>query len=394
MAQFDRLKLKSNPFEPAASGAPLTGPLWVPPCWQEPLVQFLDTMEHAAGPKAYAILGEYGSGKTYLLRWLEREVLPERQILPFYFDNPGVQFYDLANTLLRRIGREEFAKSLYEYLRPSLSGLPRSLFGDSFFEWLQSVKRARRQDEAANIIAKRVREDGITEDEEIANKLGRIIVETIDRPYFEYKDFVAGRRGSYVAEREEAPYFAALIRALRLTQNVDAIALLIDEFEEISLQKRLTRRQAHDYLATLKRLINVAEEGNFWIIVTMTPPAAEITEKLEPALWERFTGQGKNQFNIPELDAQEAEELLRRRLASARSDEVSDEDLFPFTEDAVQHLRRDILFSPRRLIKTAAEAVARAAADSDIEVPFTVDYLQVVQETLYPLEEATENEEA
>ena len=270
MPDFQRLKLTFNPFEPAASGVPLGCPLWIPDRWRDPLKQFLRRMKHTRGPKAYAILGEYGSGKTYLLRWLEREVLPREQILPFYFDNPGIQFYDLANALLRQVGREDFAKSLYEFLKPNLPALQLQLFDDTFYGWLQVVKRSKRREEAVNLLARKAREARITADEEIANKLARIIVETADRPYFEYQDFVAGRRDSYVAEKEEAPYFAAIIRALRLTRNVEAIALLIDEFEEISLQKRLTRRQAHDYLATLKRLINIAESEDFWIIVTMT----------------------------------------------------------------------------------------------------------------------------
>lgn len=119
---FSRFELTYNPFELAASGIPVSGALWVPERWRHPLQNFLNTMQHTSGPKAFAILGEYGSGKTYLLRWLEREEFPKRRIRPFYFDNPGAQFYDLANSLLRQIGREEFAKALWEFLNPQLPG--------------------------------------------------------------------------------------------------------------------------------------------------------------------------------------------------------------------------------------------------------------------------------
>jgi hypothetical protein len=123
---LERLRLRFNPFEPAASGVPMVDKLWVPDRWAHPLQQFLDTLQITQGPKAYAILGEYGSGKTYLLRWMEREELSKRQIRPFFFDNPGVQFYDLANSLLRQLGREEFAKSLWEFLNPSIPGFQSS----------------------------------------------------------------------------------------------------------------------------------------------------------------------------------------------------------------------------------------------------------------------------
>jgi len=384
---YARLRLRFNPFEPAASGVPISGTLWVPERWSQPLRNFLATMAHTSGAKAYAILGDYGSGKTYLLRWLEREELPRPRyrIRPFFFDNPGLQFYDLANTLLRQIGREEFAKALWEFLNPQLPGFQLSLFGDSFQGWLQSVKKHRREEEAVRVLAEQIHAKGIASDEEIRYKLGRLIVETYERPYFEYKDFVAGRRGSLVAEREEAPYFAAILRALRLTGSAEAVAFLLDEFEEVSLQKRLTKRQAHDYLATLKRLIGLTEREQFWIIVAMTPQAAEVTEKLEPALWQRFVSQGERRFNIPPLSEEEANELVRRRLSDARPEATTLDGLFPFPENLIELLREDIKSSPRRLVKVCSLVIAQAAQAPDkVAVPFTAEHLQRVQEELYP----------
>ncbi len=379
---FTRLKLRFNPFEPAASGVPIIDGLWVPERWASPLRHFLDEMQHTQGAKAFAILGEYGSGKTYLLRWLEHEELPKRRVRAFFFDNPGVQFYDLANALLRQLGREEFAKSLWEFLDPRLP-TQSSLFGNSFQEWLRAIKRYRQEDEAIRELSRKIREKGIADDEEIRYKLAQLIVGTYERPYFQYKDFVAGRRGALVPEKEEAPYFAAILRALRLTGGAESVAFLIDEFEEVSLQKRLTKRQAHEYLATMKRLINLTEREQFWIFVAMTPQAAEITEKLEPALWERFVSHGEHRFQIPPLDAEEAKELVARRLAAARPEGDSDVDsLFPFPEN-LELLREDIYSSPRRLVKMCSVAVARAASE-EIPVPFTAEYLERIQEELYP----------
>lgn len=382
---FARLKLCFNPFEPAASGVPIVGELWVPERWASPLQRFLDEMQRTQGAKAFAILGEYGSGKTYLLRWLGREELPKRRIRAFFFDNPGVQFYDLANALMRQLGREEFAKALWEFLDPRLQGFHQpSLFGNSFQEWLRAVKRHRREDEAIWELSRKIQEKGIAEDEEIRHKLARLIVETYEQPYFQYKDFVAGRRGALVPEKEEAPYFASILRALRLTGGAESVAFLIDEFEEVSLQKRLTKRQAHEYLATMKRLINLTEREQFWIFVAMTPQAAEITEQLEPALWERFISQGEHRFQIPPLNAEEAKELVARRLAAARPEEEDNVDsLSPFPENLVELLREDIYSSPRRLVKVCGIAVARAASE-EIPVPFTAEFLEEIQEELYP----------
>ena len=76
---------------------------------------------------------------------------------------------------------------------------------------------------------------GICDDEEIAHRLARIVAETPTRPYFEYRDFVAGKRDTLVAEGEEAPYFGAIIRTLRLAGGIRAVVFLIDEFEEVIL---------------------------------------------------------------------------------------------------------------------------------------------------------------
>lgn len=395
-AALQRLNLKYNPFEAAASGAPLTRTLWVPERWKQSLEQFLDRAQGMRGPKAFAVLGEYGSGKTYLLRWLEREALIERRIRPFLFDNPGVQFYDLANALLKKIGREEFSKSLWELVHANIElSVPVTLFAKNpFLSWLESVKAHRLQEKAARALAITIRQRGITENEEISYKLGQLVVQTVDKPYFEYKDFVAGRSSSLVAEREEAPYFAAIVRILKEALHANAVAFLIDEFEEISLQRRLTTRQSYDYLATLKRLINVTESENLWIVLAMTPQAAEISAKLDSALWERFISQGRNKLEIPPLNDAEAQQLIEHRLEEARTSEKV-RNLFPFPDNLLSLLREDVKSSPRRLIKVASYAISEfLALPHDVELPFSAEYLSKVQENLYPQASTSAKENA
>jgi type II secretory pathway predicted ATPase ExeA len=388
--QLERLGLRFNPFEPAASGAPLGLELWIPARWGTQIQKLLDTLEGGQGVKALAIQGEYGSGKTYLLRWLELVELPlHRRIRPYFFDNPGVQFYDLANRLLRQVGRYEFAKMLWEYLSPELPGFQMTLFEQGLIPWLRSVKKFKRQDDALSVMAKAIKERDIASDEEIAYKLAQIVVGTLDQPYFEYRDFVAGRRGAVVAEKEEAPYFTAIIRILKEAGHSTAIAFLVDEFEEISLQKRLTRKQAYDYLATMKRLINVARDEDFWLIVSMTPEAAGKIQQLEASLWDRFTSQGAYEFQIPPLNEHEATELLRWRLREARlpSEEPPTPD-FPFPEELASILHPTTVSLPRRLVKVAFYAIAEAQQKLNVTVPFTLEFVRQIEERVYPTPEA------
>jgi len=377
--------LRFNPFEPAASGAPLGVDLWVPERWRTGMRNLLDTLRGGQGVKAIAIKGEYGSGKTYLLRWLEYVELPKRyRIRPYFFDNPGVQFYDLANSLLRQVGRYEFAKMLWEYASPELTGLQLSLIEEGLIPWLRSVTRFKREQEALGAIAHKIRQNGITSDEEIAHRLAQVIVGTLDRPFFEYRDFVAGRKDAVVAEKEEAPYFAAIIRILQKAGHAEAVAFLMDEFEEISLQKRLTQKQAYDYLATMKRLINIARDENFWLIVAMTPESASKLQQLEPSLWDRFTSQGEYEFKIPPLNLEEATDLIRERLKVARREGDQVDPDFPFPADFASGLRPTTISSPRRLVKVGFYAIAEAQQDKQVTVPFTLEFLRGIEEKVYP----------
>ena len=387
---LQKLRLDFNPFEPAATGAPLSGTLSPPHELAEKMKKFLDVHQMGQGVKAIVIVGEYGTGKTCLLQWLHNKVFPDRQTKSFYFDNPGIQFYDLANTLLRTIGRKDFAKFIWE-LAGAHVNVPyqRTLFQSGFEEYLSNAFRLRRQQDMTPSLQEAIQNANVTTDEEIAHCLARIVTDIVKKPYFEYRDFIPHQRGSVVPEGEEAPYFRAILKTISQGTGAKAIAFLIDEFEEIGLQKKLTKRAAHDYLATLRRLINLAqsEEVDFWIVLSMTPDAYETTKKLEPSLMiERVSGRT---LDIQPLTPNDALTLMKSRIDAARP-EGTDElkgTLFPFPDAVV--FRPNTYSNPRRLIKTCFRAIAQA--DADVQLPFTEAYLQNIEDELYPSSTTTGN---
>lgn len=386
---LQKLRLDSNPFEPSATGTPLLGSLSPPNKLGEETVGLLDVHQMGQGVKAIVIVGEYGTGKTCLLQWLHSEIFPSRQIKSFYFDNPGVQFYDLANTLLRTVGRKDFAKFIWELASSHVSNSYQgSFFQKGYEEYLFSSFRQRQQRDMTSPLQEAIINADVTTDEQIANCLTRIVTEIVKKPYFEYRDFIPRQTGSMVPEGEEAPYFRAILKTISQGTSAKAIAFLIDEFEEIGLQKRLTKRAAHDYLATLKRLINLAqsEQVDFWIVLSMTPDAYETTKELEPSLIERISDQI---LDIESLASEEALALMKSRIAAARSGEQDESmgDLFPFPDDIV--FRPNTYSNPRRLVKTCFRAIAKA--DSDVQLPFTEDYLHKIEEELYPNSTTGEN---
>ena len=288
------LKLKFNPFEPSGAGPPLGTAMSIPGSLKSRVHRMLDVHGSGQGPKVVAIVGEYGFGKTCLLKWLHDESFPSRRIKSFYFDNPGVQFYALANALLRSLGRKDFAKFIWELAAPHLRLHEGTLVRLGYEEYLSTVNRGGEQ-QVTNDLQEAIKNAGVASDDEICHCLARLVTSTKNKPYYEYRDFLPRNRGSIVPEGEEAPYFGAILKTISMGMGADAIAFLIDEFEEIGLQKRLTRKAAHDYLATLKRLINLTQgsQVDFWMFLSMTPEAYATTVELDAALTDRFSGHAK-----------------------------------------------------------------------------------------------------
>ena len=382
---LQRLQLEFNPFEPSGAGPPLKGALTPPRTIEDRACQLLDAHQTGKGAKAVVITGEYGTGKTCLLSWLHHRVLPIRRIKSFYFDNPGVQFYDLANALLRTIGRKDFAKFIWELAAPFVSIPYQTDLFQSGFEAFVSAQssRSRRQDlrEVTRALQEAILQTGVTSDEQIADCLARIVTDAVRKPYFEYRDFVPRQQGSLVAEAEEAPYFGAILKTISKGVNAEAIAFLIDEFEEVGLQKRLTRRAAHDYLGTLKRLINLSQsaDSEFWVFLSMTPDSYETTVEMDPALEGRFSGRV---LALEPLDRHEAERLIKSRIEAARRTGADGQNigLFPFPDEI--RFRPVTYANPRRLVKTCFYAIADATDRTPL--PFSDAYLESIEEKYYP----------
>ena len=199
-----------------------------------------------------------------------------------------------------------------------------------------------------NDLQEAIKKSAITEDDEIAHRFARLIAETPRKPFFEYKDFLVSKSDSLVAHGQEPRYFTAILKTLRLADNVDRVAFLLDEFEQISLRKRLTAKDSQDYLVTLKRLIDITRAGDLWLVLAMTPDAAEQTERLDPAFWSRCY-----RFGIPSLTRDDAIHLIEERLKRANPSGTF------FEKNYIDALQPSTIESPRRLVKVFHAAVSQ-----------------------------------
>ena len=261
---LSKLDLAFNPFEPAASGPPVGIAISPPDPLAERLRNFVNTGHHAPGPKVFVILGDYGTGKTCLLRWLhdrlasrsaDQAILlrqPRRALLrsrQHAAENHRPQGLRQVHLGIRRPAPVKAVPA--EPLSARLRGI---LDGPRVCHDVEAVRiswsHSRRP--SCPRTSRRTRKS--------PHCLARIVTDAVRKPYFEYRDFLPSKTESLVAEAAEAPYFGAILTTLVRGSGADAIAFLIDEFEEIGLQKRLTRRAAHDYLSTLKALDSAVSE--------------------------------------------------------------------------------------------------------------------------------------
>lgn len=376
-AQLQRLGLSRNPFPPATTGTGLLEELSLPESWETDLRGRIKELAESEGDKALVIEGGYGAGKTFILRWIEAEVLPGHRIKPFFFENPGTAFYDLANRLMRQVGRYEVAKALWEMLYPDSPEDRQTLFALEFGQWLASLNTRASRNKAIQSLSAALQGQGLAEDEEILNKLSRLIVETGERPYFEYRDFVPRGTRSLVAEREEPKYFQSLVRILGRISNASGIAFLLDEFEDVALGRRLNRNQATAYTSTLRHLLDVAESEDLWVILSTTPEGLARTNELDESLVQRFS----HPYRIPELSRDEAVGLVVRRLESARIDGGT--GLWPFSDDALDGLQETSRSSPRRLIKIMWHATG-LAVEREVNPPLTGELVMEAEAELVP----------
>ena len=385
----EKYRLARNPFPPAASGIAAQENLYIPSSWKEGVEKYFGELSGGVGAKAFPIIGEYGTGKTVLLKGYLKEFFAKKGLRTFYFENPGVQFYDLANSLMRDLGRYEFSKALWERCKEYLPKRGQmSLFPISLESMLSGLRNRTDRENKTRELQKALKDDlKITTDEEVAYKLASMVVETGNKPYFEYRDFVAGTRGSLVAEREESKYFRALIKAVTEIYNSDGVGFLIDEFEDIAISGRMTRSKSYEYLATLRHLIDISEQENLWIVMAMTPEAATTTEEMNQALWDRFTHNGDTALKLGPLSEGESIELLTWWLDKARDSDDLEGDkgkLYPLPKEILELLEQaPELRLPRRLVRVGFFALAKAA-EAGGDAPFSLDFVKEIINELYP----------
>lgn len=387
MSSFlEAAELTKNPFPPAATGMggalEIYKNIYLPKEQSQAIEDFYCQASQGSGVKVFPIIGAYGAGKSAVLKGYMQTFFESKNIKVFYFDNPGVEFYSLAESMMRALGRYEFSKGLFEFCKQYI--LRNSLFETTFEDVLADVYNEHSQDkfisELEVIILKKLE---LTDDEEIAHKLACIIVDTYKKRYFERKDFMPSNAKSVVSENHEDKFFHAIISAIIKIYNVDGVAFLIDEFEEITFSKGMTKAKTYEYLSTFRRLIDLSEKVSLWVAVAMTPEALEQTKAMNNALIARFVDI-KIKIELNPFASENIVEWLKWWLNTARvSGSHYHDSIFPFPKEFAQQMAEhaDRCY-PRKLVKTCF-AILADAAENNLVVPLSPDYTSKMIKQLF-----------
>lgn len=388
-AEFLKSKydLRDNPFPPAASGIDYGKDIHFPDNLLQKLNQDYEVLSQTQGVKAMVIKGEYGSGKTVFLSEYVKEFFQKKNLKTFFFENPGVKLYDIVNNMISQLGAYEFSKSLWELCKIKQdSALWSQLIPLSYEQWYEALRKDKlKVSNERTRLSNALIDFGIAnkEHEIIAIKLADLIIEAPERRYFEYRDFVTGRRDSLIPEKKEERYLSSLVKAVMRIYSANGVVFLIDEFEELAF-KSSPRGRVKEYLASIRSLIDVSLMENLWIVLAMTPDSYDFTEKLEPALWSRFTNNGQYSIELEPLEEEDMKKITIWWLNRYRNENSPHIDtLFPFSEDILTFLiaLEPKYRLPRQIIRMLAFVVSEALREQ-IEPLIDVSFVKQVFEKM------------
>jgi len=324
-----------------------------------------------------AIVGEYGMGKTHLMKYIQfliDELTRHKEIdftaVTCFIDRPEDTPQKVIHKVVEEIGLDnirkyiwkilidkfEEDKAFYEKFRPKGTLLLQSKeeWNNLFEEpvksnYLEFLKRFRDvggnfkklQEHARDII-----KEEIVRDSALADRYLNLILFAEEKEADVSWDILAGYISKKDVQRKEIMFLRSIVEILRRV-GFKQLYVFIDEFEDIVLLKgaRLT-----NYLLTLNTLIN--RERKWAVTVSLTGNTLKIIKEKSPPLYDRLTSY---EVILRPLNDEKSKKLLINYLNLARE---RDEDSFsPFSEESIKEMFRISRGNYRSFILLAHNAI-------------------------------------
>ncbi len=415
---YERLGLRANPFPPDGL-APDDNLLPSSPETLDAIGEFVRQFLRTRKYRGMVVLGTYGTGKTHTLK-LIREQLQESglPLKAIYLITPSYEPYQILRGILREIGQGEVIKMLWNVVMEDLTTkykkdgvdffgqfepqvqsrttrgrtsaaatsqpplfirrllAPESL-GD-YRTFLEAFDRDNLSHDALREYIVSVFKDKITTDLSIAGEFASMLIHDQYQAFASWENLtVPGRNRTLFKPDGEPVLLLALMQVLK-ANGIQYLIILIDEFEGISLMKRMTRRDAVHYLYTLRMLIDRAwDEHPFAFVLASTRQAWE-TAKGD--LYEAFGDRVAEELELPRLNDERTRQMMINYLDTARNSDDARGTLSPFDDDFFTVVGPGRRNTPRQLVRLCYQLIERAVdnGSSHINVSFLKEHVPAI----------------
>jgi hypothetical protein len=435
-SRYHRLGLSKNPF--SGQILPSDNPL-IPPYRpvKEKIDGFMNNFLENRASRGMVCIGDYGTGKTYHLKWMKNEFDKRQDVRTIYLETPGLEPYDLVRGILAEIGEEQIAKGVWNLVQPILiedikqggqaeflsqfayevevkgkrsasrSYNPSQMsFGADYYgslsendlldhrSFLKSFDKTRHlsREKLRDYFQQKLlqgRDPAVTKNVAVARELASICIYSGAPALDSWENLVIPGAGSPRAFPPQGePVFLQSVVRILLKSGVKYLVLFIDEFEKVPLLETMTEREARRYLDTFRMLI----DRNWhllpfaWVLGSNEDAWAWI-DKESRALPQRIV----TKVTLPRTDDQAfAKYIVTEFLAQARSESfatVAENPLYPFPENLLDIIPLALRRTPRDLVKLCDMLIEAAADKQKTKMPITEKVIADVVES-FSLDEA------
>lgn len=396
-------KLPGNPFPPSGI-ADVTEEN--PPFQQEVYNKILNFIKTSYMEKQFhslCIVGEYGTGKTHTLRFIEHVVNTymnkgDQAARAIYVERPRIEINELNRTILRRLGLDTVRKYIWfairdliliemseesEHFKTFRNGLtipqpkpnearlwnendvpvpskftevfnPETL--NDYRTFLKSLeqkgwKREQIRYYLIDILVKAVGEEASVD---LAPTFIALLLTQDEKSFSSWESLVSITNPKATSSLSAPNFLQFLLQIMKLN-GIAYVYLLLDEFEEVPEGNLLTPRQRQQYLYTLREVFDKFQEG-LAVIMAITPGGLAALTAVSTPLSDRL-----ETANLSPLDTEDAVKLIQFYLNNEResSESIQDkpdkDDIFPVSEKLLEfiliNLPKNVQRTPRNLIQ-------------------------------------------
>ena len=350
---LQKFGLRYNPFPPGATGEPSMGTQLIPGAWAQKLHSQFDQCINNDRPRVMVINGPPGSGKSTLLRWMAENLYRPEGIRTCILTNPSMNFYHLADQIIEQAGSFELTKGMWELLKSDI-GATGELTG-----WLEEIWDRDLVNQAAECVKQAILKQEITQSPEVAEVFAKTLLETYKQPQYRFKALDIANN-PWVGQESIKP-FRCLVRMLQRIGGDTGVAILVDDFPDLTMGRRLIRKDASNYYLTMQNLRRLTITGDLWLATARS----NTTHISAPETNGETDGEhNQEEFSIPPLTDQNAHDLIQHLIRDARSSE-NPGGFWPFKNKAVLAVEQHNRNNPRSLVRTFSQALEKAALNGE-----------------------------